>query len=293
MNNNLLFTVVIPTYNHAHLIKRCLDSVVNQSVDNWEAIVVNNYSQDNTIEVVESYNDSRIRLINNLNNGIIAVSRNKGIDEARGEWICFLDSDDWWSSDKLESCLLYLTDFDILYHDLYMYNSNGSMWGRKVHGRKLSGNITRDLIVNGNCIPNSSVIVRKEYIQKINGFSENKELIAVEDSDCWLRLAEQTTRFKYLPQCLGYYWIGNNVSVSIKQIEREQELLGQHILKLNEEDQFLARKNAIYKQARIYHKLGMYQNAREEYIRCIEIKKIKRTILICILFCLTLLRIVL
>lgn len=287
MSNNPLFTIVIPTYNHAHLIGRCLDSIIAQSFTNWEAIVVNNFSQDNTIEVVESYTDPRIRLINNHNNGVIAVSRNKGIDEARGEWICFLDSDDWWSSDKLSTCLPYLDDFDILYHDLYMYNSKGSVYGRKVRGRKLNNDITRDLVVNGNGIPNSSVVVRRELMMKINGFSENRELIAVEDSDCWLRLAEITNRFKYISSCLGYYWIGDNVSVSIKQIERENELLNQHIYKVNAKDQKRALKNMSYKQARIYHKLGMMREARIKYLNSFYLNMCKRYISLIILYLMT------
>ena len=79
-NEKPFFSIVIPTYNHGHLIKRCLDSIVAQTYIHWEAIVVNNYSNDNTVEIVESYRDPRIRLVNNANHGIIAVSRNKGIE---------------------------------------------------------------------------------------------------------------------------------------------------------------------------------------------------------------------
>ncbi|MDD4993354.1 MAG: glycosyltransferase [Paludibacter sp.] len=287
MVKNPLFTVVIPTYNHSHLIKRCLDSVMDQSIDNWEAIVINNYSKDNTIEVVESYNDSRIRLINNSNNGVIAVSRNKGISEAKGEWICFLDSDDWWTPNKLESCLPFLNDFDIIYHDLFMYNSKGQVYGRKIHGRKLSANITRDLIVNGNAIPNSSVAVRAEFIRKIEGFSEKKELIAVEDSDCWVRLSEITNRFKYLPRSLGYYWIGDNISVSIKQIDRELELFKHHTTNINSMEQKDALKNISYKQARIYHKLGINNKARIKYRESLSIRYFKRSIFAISLFLIT------
>lgn len=95
MNNEFpFFSIVIPTYNHGHFIKQCLESVLNQTYTHWEIIVVNNYSEDNTVEVVESLSDKRIRLINFSNAGIIAASRNKGIELANGDWICFLDSDD-------------------------------------------------------------------------------------------------------------------------------------------------------------------------------------------------------
>ena len=122
MTNKPLFSIVIPTYNHAHFLRKCLDSVISQTFTNWEAIVVNNFSEDNTIEVVESYRDPRIRLFNNANNGIIAVSRNKGITEAQGEWICFLDSDDAWYPDKLMICKDYLNDYDFICHKLMVNN---------------------------------------------------------------------------------------------------------------------------------------------------------------------------
>ena len=84
MSNQPFVTVVIPTFNHAKLLRRALDSVVAQTFDNWEAIVINNFSTDETIEVVESYQDDRIKLINFKNNGVIAASRNQGIKNARG-----------------------------------------------------------------------------------------------------------------------------------------------------------------------------------------------------------------
>jgi len=271
INKTPLFSIVIPTFNHGHLIGRCLDSVLTQSYDNWEAIVVNNFSEDNTIGTVYSYNDPRINLVNNANGGIIAVSRNKGISMAQGEWICFLDADDWWTPNKLEECLPHLNDYDLIYHDLNRYDNKGIILGRKIKGRELSQNIIRDLMVNGNGIPNSSVVVRSSILQKIHGFEEKKEFVAIEDSDCWLRIAEITNRFKYIPKTLGAYWIGGNVSVSIKQIEREQMLLNSHIHKLNIKDQKLASKNLKYKQARIYHKLSMFKQARKAYMLSIEI----------------------
>ncbi|NDF83787.1 MAG: glycosyltransferase family 2 protein, partial [Actinobacteria bacterium] len=109
MSKSPRVSVVIPTFNHAKLLKRALDSVVAQTFDNWEAIVVNNFSADETIDVVRSFNDDRITLINFSNNGIIAASRNQGIKAARGQYLAFLDSDDKWYPEKLEKCLAQAT----------------------------------------------------------------------------------------------------------------------------------------------------------------------------------------
>ena len=112
----LKFSIIIPTYNRATLLKRCLESVIGQTYPNWEAIVVDNYSEDNTEEVVKNFNDNRIKYLKNHNYGIIAISRNKAIDIASGDWICFLDSDDCWYENKLEIMLNYVHDYDLIYH---------------------------------------------------------------------------------------------------------------------------------------------------------------------------------
>ena len=119
---NPLISVVIPTYKHAHLIGRALKSVINQTYTNWEIIVVDNHSPDETDQVVQSFLDSRIRLLKIHNKGIIATSRNMGIREAKGEWIAFVDSDDWWVSNKLQECVAHITkDVDLIYHELYLF----------------------------------------------------------------------------------------------------------------------------------------------------------------------------
>ena len=271
-NEKPFFSIVIPTYNHGHLIKRCLDSIVAQTYTHWEAIVVNNFSNDNTVEIVESYRDPRIRLVNNANHGIIAVSRNKGIELAKGDWICFLDSDDWYYPDKLEVTSQYVEQCDIIYHNLDIYNIKGRIWRRRIKGRKLIGNIQNDLLVQGNGIPCSSVAVKSEIIKKVQGFSDEKELFAIEDSDCWIRIAEYTQNFKYINKSLGGYWIGDNTSVSIKQVDRERKLVERHINKLELVQQRLAWKNMFYRQARIYHKLKLYPQARLNYQRALSIR---------------------
>lgn len=265
MNNSTpFFSIVIPTYNHAEFIGRCIESLLCQTYQNWEAIIVNNFSEDNTIEVVERYNDPRIRLINNANGGVIAVSRNKGLSLAKGNWICFLDSDDWWYPNKLEASLKYLDKYDLVYHNLDKnYSANKS--NGKVYGRQLYGDITKDLLVNGNGIPNSSVIIRKKIIDEIGFISEDKNLIAVEDSDYWIRAAFVTNKFKFINQSLGAYWIGENISVSEKQIIREKNLFDKYKNLLNKDEIIKAQITRSLSTARIYHKLGMFKKAKSEY----------------------------
>ena len=259
------FSIVIPTYNHAHFMKRCLDGLINQTYHNWEAIVINNFSEDNTIEIVEGYNDPRIRLINNANGGIIAVSRNRGISEAKGDWICFLDSDDWWYPNKLEESLKYLKDYDLIYHNLdkqFLVKSNDGV----VSGRILKNDIAKDLLVNGFCIPNSSVVVRREIIDRVGEINEDKSFIAIEDSDYWMRISKISSRFKFINLSLGAYWIGENMSISAKQIDREIFLFNRYKNLLNSTERNQAEKYLAFRKARIYHQIGAFKEAKYEYL---------------------------
>ena len=97
-----IVSIVIPTYNHAKFISKALKSVIDQTYKNWEAIIIDNESIDETYKLINNFNDQRIKYFKIANDGVIAKSRNLGINEAKGEWIAFLDSDDWWTKDKLE-----------------------------------------------------------------------------------------------------------------------------------------------------------------------------------------------
>ena len=121
-NNHIQVSIVIPTYNNSPLLMKAIKSVLDQDYQYWELIIVDNNSTDDTIDVIESFNDERIRYILIQNNGVIAKSRNIGIINAAGEYIAFLDSDDAWSKNKLSLCVKCLQEdpsIDIICHDEY------------------------------------------------------------------------------------------------------------------------------------------------------------------------------
>jgi len=210
--NNPRVSVVIPTYNRAADLQRALNSVLAQTYNDWEILVVDNNSTDDTDEIVSAFNDSRISIHKVNNNGVIAVSRNKGIGEAKGEFIAFLDSDDWWVPEKLEKSVNYLEKGnDLVYHDLWIVEMGKKTKHTKTVGvRDLTSPIFDDLILHGSAIPNSSVVVRTKLLRKINGLSEDIKLIAAEDYDCWLRISIITDRFTCVPGVLGFYWQGSS-----------------------------------------------------------------------------------
>ena len=203
-----VLSVVMPTYNHAHFLERALQSVINQSFTDWEIIIVDNHSQDNTDEIIDKFRDPRVKFFKINNYGIIAASRNKGINEAKGEWIAFLDSDDWWTSDKLQICINVISEnIDFIYHDLRVVEKKASLFNRLKPGRTRQVNKTPllDMLINGNPISNSSVVVRKILLDDVGGLNENPEMIGAEDFNAWLKIARITNKFLYIPRFLGYY----------------------------------------------------------------------------------------
>ena len=127
-----LVSIVIPTYNHAKFISKALKSVIYQTYKNWEAIIIDNESVDETYKLVNDFNDSRIKYFKISNDGVIAKSRNLGIKEAKGDWIAFLDSDDWWTKDKLEVCISKIgKNTDLIYHAHEYVNKFKSFFKKK------------------------------------------------------------------------------------------------------------------------------------------------------------------
>lgn len=209
-------SIIMPTFQHGHCINKSIKSVIRQTHKDWELLIIDNYSLDNTEKVVNEFDDPRIIYLKYSNNGIIAASRNYGISQASGSWIAFLDSDDWWAPTKLERSIFegLKSDSDIIYHDLFLVKSNSQkLFISKAKGRKMKGKIYENLLNYGNALLNSSVVVKKEVIIKAGCISEEKDKVSWEDFDCWLRISKITNKFLYINEPLGYYWIGGgNIS---------------------------------------------------------------------------------
>jgi glycosyltransferase involved in cell wall biosynthesis len=243
------FSVVIPTYNHADFLKEALTSLVSQTCPAWEAIIVNNYSEDNTVAVVEGFADSRIRLENFHNHGIIAASRNRGIALAQGRFVAFLDSDDLWYPEKLERCLARLKDgYDFICHGECWY---GDDVNREVfYGPEARATYSK-LLFEGNCISTSATIVRRENIEAVGGFCEDPAMVTVEDYDLWLRLIHSGAKISFIREILGKYRIhaGGQSRAILRNMNATMYVVQQHVATLKEEGYFhwlrIARRKAI------------------------------------------------
>lgn len=196
-------SVIIPTYNRAYCILNALESIFNQTFSDYEVIVVDDGSTDNTKQVLEKYSD-KITYIYQQNKGQ-ASARNNGIRNSKGEYIAFLDSDDEWLPERLKSGADILDsnkDVYLLFSDMYR-TKKGSVLKDTYFGlyKPCRGFVFKELYFQ-DFIPTSSVIIRKECFLKQGYFDEFLPLC--EDYDMWLRIAP-FYKFEYIDKPLVIY----------------------------------------------------------------------------------------
>lgn len=202
-----LVSVIMPTYNHARFIGESIVSVLSQSYNNLELIIVDNYSSDDSEGIVRRFaqGDPRIRYIKFHNQGVIANSRNRGLAEAMGEFIAFIDSDDVWHTRKLEWQV-----------PLFVKNSVGYVYGRAKtideNGIELDvkdsqlfyeGDLLVKLLQVSVSVPQSSLVVRRDVLKRYNlYFRSNRQ--GAEDFDFLIRVAEVSDA-AYTDKVVMYY----------------------------------------------------------------------------------------
>lgn len=263
-----LVSIVIPTYQNCNKLKIALNSVLSQTYKNYEVLIMDDGSTDGTREMVHSFKDARIFYNWQKNSGGPAKPRNRGIKFAKGNWIAFLDSDDYWKPDKLEICMKYANNqVDLIHHNLQIISNKPRFFGRKIaRTRKLKKPILIDLLINDNLICNSSVIVRKNLLDKVGGFNENKNLVAAEDYNTWLRIAKLTDQFIYLPFTLGYYYVHSG-SLSDKDMSFSQKSAVEEFLSILNEKQKLNLETRIrYISARFNYLNFNFEKAKKELL---------------------------
>jgi len=208
MNKKKLVSIIIPCFNRASTISRCLDSVFYQTHQNYEVIVIDDGSTDNSKKIINKYSQKLpLKYVYLENSGGPAKPRNVGISLSSGEIIALLDSDDWWLPQKLEFCIEYINQGnDLVCHNMYIWDKNKSFSRKILSTREFKYPVKKDLIMNGNNIINSSVVFKKSLIKNDNKlFDEDKRLVASEDYDAWIKISEITDKFFFINSELGYY----------------------------------------------------------------------------------------
>lgn len=204
--NSPTVSVIIPTYNRAHLVVRAIRSVLNQSFQDFEIIVVDDGSTDNTEEVINNFNDSRIRYIRHEKNRGVSAARNTGILAARGEYIAFLDSDDEWLPQKLEKQVKAFKTLEekvgLIYTGICFVDPSGRPLGER--RSTFSGYVFHELLKRNIIGTASSVMLRRKCLISTGLFDE--ALPFREDYDLWIRIAKNFEIFA-IPEVLTRHYI--------------------------------------------------------------------------------------
>jgi len=165
---------------------------------------------------------------------------------------------------KLEKSLKYLEQgADIVYHDVFLVTKvDQKLFWKKVRTRKMKTPVFEDMISNGNALPNSSVVVRKKLLTAIEGLSEERNLIAAEDYDAWLRIAKLTNRFKRIPVVLGYYWVGGgNINNPSQTIKTTDAIEARYYSEIPDSGAYWI----CYARGMAYYRMGNYEMAKRSF----------------------------
>ena len=214
-------SVVVPTFNRAYLIKRSIDSVLKQTYKNFEILIIDDGSTDNTYDVVSTIGDDRIKYIRYSSNQGAAYARNEGIKLSKYDYIAFQDSDDVWNADKLEKQMKMILESDAnmgLVYCEYHYNGLNGIEGicpnRDISLSQKSGN-KFPYLLTGNMIGTPTMLVRKEVFEKVGGFDESYSCL--EDYEFALRVASMY-KIGFVPECLMEVY-ATNESVTNNPVE--------------------------------------------------------------------------
>ena len=218
-NSQLIFTIILTTYNSKNYINKTLKSIFAQKFDNFQLIIVDDGSTDNTLKIIKNLkkkNKYNLKILKLSHRGSPARSRNEGIKKSKGKYICFLDCDDTFHRNKLNYLynLIKINNFDIFYHNVYLKHEKKNLYCKIINKKSPF----EDLIFGGNKIVLSSSCIKKTFLLKTKiKFNENKNFFSVEDYDFWLKIAKHKGRFFLITKILGTYNL-NKHSISRKRI---------------------------------------------------------------------------
>lgn len=254
-----LVSIVITTYNYACYLPRCLDSVFAQTYGKYEVILINDGSTDNTDEVLAPYfAKDGIKYIKQKNAGQ-TKAKNNGIRRSSGDFIAFLDADDYWMKDKLEKQLAEFAkdrEFGVVYTRAAWVDENDQP--RKNNAPKPHSGWVTDALVVDNFVPFSSALVKRQCLDQAGVFDESLEMGI--DWDLWLKISKHF-KFTYIDQNLTTYRVGHPSQMSKKQARRQQ-YAGFILQRFIEENPGIISKSAI-RRAEAY----TYRNRGDYYAR--------------------------
>lgn len=211
---NQLVSIITPTYNSEEFISQTIDSILDQSYKAWELILVDDCSVDNTTQLIGTYQKKHknISLIQNLTNQGAGVSRNKGINAAKGDFIAFLDADDLWKPDKLEVqiSLMVKNNIDVCFSSYDLIDEEGVYLHKRV---KALSELTYNKLLKSNYVGNLTGVYNCKTLGKIPSTSLRKR----QDWILWLAAIKKSNKPAIgIQEPLAYYRVRKNSMSSNK-----------------------------------------------------------------------------
>tara|TARA_B100000959_G_scaffold283181_1_gene351429 strand:+ start:272 stop:1174 length:903 start_codon:yes stop_codon:yes gene_type:complete len=276
MNSNTpLVSVILPTFNRSgYYLERAIQSVVNQSYDNWELIIIDNHSTDNTLNYINSLANKNISIYMINNNGNIAKSRNYGISHSNGNLIAFLDSDDFWEKNKLEISISFFQDNKKYAGVCHSENwTNNAETIIKHYGPEYNFKY-ETLLQRGNCISLSAMVLKKKYLEQVNYFSQDPEFITAEDYDLWLNVSKIGGKIGFIKNILGTFQMHSKSESSdiFRNTKAVINVLKKHINKKDKNLYSNACSNCWINAGKNFYINHQYNNAIIAYKNAIKFK---------------------
>ena len=194
-------SVIIPVHNSEKYILECLNSVINQTYKNLEIIVIDDKSTDNSVDLIKSINDPRIKLIQLKENVGAGVARNKGIEISTGDYICFLDSDDYWKLKKIEKQMNFIKDKPFIYSE-YLYLKKN-----KTHIARVPKKMSYEELLKNCAIFTSTVMLNMKYLNKEDIYMPNIRM--GQDYGAWYKILKKVGIAYGMNEVLSVYRVGN------------------------------------------------------------------------------------
>jgi glycosyltransferase involved in cell wall biosynthesis len=218
--------IVIPAFNAGHFVATAVQSVLSQTLVDFEVVVVDDGSTDNTSEVVRAFSDPRLRYVRQENQGP-GAARNAGAALVHGQYLAFLDSDDVFLPHKLavqSEALERRPEIGLLAGGCEYIDDNGARLGRDQPWRTSSALDLESILLGGLTQP-GAVLLRRSWFDQVGGFDPDPRLIRVEDMDLWYRLGLAGCRMAWLPSIVCQYRIHTrNMSWKINEHYRARDL---------------------------------------------------------------------
>lgn len=205
----MLVSIIIPVYNAEYFLKNTLNSVLNQTYQNFEVICINDCSIDNSLSILNSFKekDERIKIFNlDKNLGCPGLVRNFAVEQSKGELLAFLDADDLWKKDKLKKQLKDLENMN----SFFSYTKLENMIGTTVYEPKYYLRIFKNFHIGNllidNTITTSTVVMSKALFEKIGRFRDEKMVVS-EDYELWIKAVLEAKEIYFLDEILVTYYI--------------------------------------------------------------------------------------